>query len=137
MLPVFPSGLVTLLHTPRGARECDVLVVEDDPILRRSVAQTLEDEGYRVVGARDGVDALRVLGRCSPWLILLDIWLPRMNGPEFVSELRDRGADVKIVVMTAAQHARRWATALGADAILAKPFESFELVDLVAQQRPS
>jgi two-component system response regulator MprA len=113
-----------------------VLVVDDDPILRRSIAETLQESGYRVIGARDGVDALRVLSRTAPWLILLDIYLPMMNGADFVRELRQRGITTRIVVITASRDASAWAERLEAADFLRKPFEMVDVLQAVERYRP-
>src|SRR5689334_626436 len=68
-----------------------VLVVDDDPGIRESVTEVLSTEGYRVLEAADGVEALNRLdgldGRC---VVLLDLAMPRMNGLELLSELSGR-----------------------------------------------
>jgi CheY-like chemotaxis protein len=119
-----------------GSAVVDILIVEDEPSLRRAVAEALSDEGYRVTGARDGVDALRVLAHTRPWLILLDMRLPVMDGRDFVREIRNRGIGSKIVVMTGSQDARRMARELDADAYIAKPFELDDLIEIIDRHRP-
>jgi len=76
----------------------DVLVLEDDPVLRRTVAFSLHAEGYRVIGARDGIDALHVLESALPRGGLLGLQLPAMDGVAFVNEIRARGIDPAIIV---------------------------------------
>ncbi|HYN87372.1 MAG TPA: response regulator, partial [Ardenticatenaceae bacterium] len=68
-----------------------VLVVEDDVGLQETLAAVLEFEGYEVLIARDGIEALEVLGNGIPGLILLDLMMPRMDGFAFVKELQLRG----------------------------------------------
>jgi DNA-binding response OmpR family regulator len=118
------------------ARPYDILIVEDDPTLRHLVAESLESDGYRVVGARDGADALQVLDRVIPWLILLDIRMPVMKGEAFAHEVRRRRVDTKIVVMTAGLDAERLAAEAGADDYLAKPFQMAQLFACVKRHRP-
>jgi len=77
-----------------------------------------------------------VLETASPWLILLDIYLPIMNGPAFAQEARERGISARILVMTARSSASEWAEEVDADGYLAKPFEIAELLDAVARHRP-
>src|SRR5436190_12173289 len=92
-----------------------VLVVDDEPDLLEIVATVLADEGYRVLTARDGLEALQALTRELPGLILLDMKMPRMNGWEFAREFRAQYDDqIPIVVLTAAQDAQRRASEIGA-----------------------
>ena len=136
-----PTSNAVFVHNEIGPRagvnlrKFDVLVVEDDPVLRRTIAFSLQSEGYQVMGARDGVDALRVLESGRPWLILLDLRLPGMNGADFAEEARARGIRCRIAVVTGSRDAREAAQEVGADDYLAKPFEVDDLVDLVHRQR--
>mgnify|MGYP001595829188 CR=1 FL=1 len=112
-----------------------VLVVDDDTALRRSVAQVLEDEGYEVVHATDGLAALDRVAENRPDLILLDVLMPNMNGRQVLEKLRqDRDtADIPILVMSAVSgiEANR-SMALGASDIESKPFDLDELLNTVA-----
>ena len=119
----------------RQAKAFDVLIVEDDPVLRRTIAFSLQAEGFFVMGARDGVDALRVLETATPWLILLDLRLPGMNGADFAAEVRARGIPSRIAVVTGTREAREAAQEIGAVDYLAKPFDVDDLVDLVYRHR--
>ncbi|MBT8495143.1 MAG: response regulator, partial [Deltaproteobacteria bacterium] len=122
---------------PLGAR-CDsllsrvevtggrVLVVDDDVSLRQSVAQVLEDEGYTVDHAPDGVSALSRVAENRPDLILLDVLMPNMNGRQVLERLRrdQETADIPILVMTAVSGLEtNQSMALGASDIVEKPFD--------------
>ena len=100
-----------------------ILLVEDDRDLRDSIKEALEDEGYAVVGATDGVDAIEHLrtGGALPRLILLDLMMPRMNGYQFrEAQLANPSwASIPVVVLSA--DPRPKAGALGATAHLRKP----------------
>jgi len=111
-------------------------VVEDDPSTRRAYAEALQASGYRVAAARDGSDALRVLDRATPWLILLDVRLPVMGGVEFANEVRRRGIHTRILVMTGGNDASHWANEIKADGYLTKPFRVKELIESVARFGP-
>jgi CheY-like chemotaxis protein len=80
-----------------------VLVVEDDPDTRNLLCKKLELEGWSVTSAEDGQAALRCVAERRPALILLDLMMPRMNGFEFIAELRKVGSwrSIPIVVVTA------------------------------------
>jgi two-component system, OmpR family, response regulator len=114
---------------------CDVLVVDREPVLRRVTAETLQEAGYRVIAARDGADALRVLEFASPWLVLLDVPLPVMGGAEFAQELRRREIQMRILVVGAGD-VGRWADEINADGRLMKPFTPTQLLAEVNRLRP-
>lgn len=110
-----------------------VLVVDDDPDIRRVLTEVLEDEGYRVITASDGQRALDLIGAETPGLVLLDLQMPILNGWEVLARLREQHVPVPVVFMTAGMRARDEAQLHGADGYLAKPFDLFELVRVVAR----
>jgi len=112
-----------------------ILVVEDDTSILEMVMQILRAEGYPVVGAKNGVEGLAECDRRPPSLILLDMRMPRMDGWEFAAALRTRGIASPVVVMTAADNAKRWADEVGADGYVVKPFEFLELLASVEKHR--
>jgi CheY-like chemotaxis protein len=117
------------------AGESPILVVEDDVSILDMVLQILRAEGYPVVGAKNGVEGLAQVDRRAPSLILLDMRMPRMDGWEFAAALRSRGVASPVVVMTAADNAKRWADEVRADGFVMKPFEILELLASVAKHR--
>lgn len=108
-----------------------VLVVDDDEGILDFVVMSLEFHGYATESARDGAEALEVVERARPGLVLLDMRMPVMDGWGFARALAERGIDVPVVVMTAAQDARRWAEEIGADDYIEKPFDIRKLIDAV------
>lgn len=114
---------------------CEVLVVDDDPSILATVSEILKDEGIRVATATNGREALQILERVKPWVVLLDMRMPIMDGWTFARAARDRGVEVPILVMTAAQDARGWAAEINADGYLAKPFDLGDLLDAVERFR--
>ena len=105
-----------------------VLVVDDDRAILEMVTWALADEGYTVLSAAHGAEALDVVRREPPSVILLDMTMPVMDGWEFSRQLRalyDR--KIPIICMTAARDARSRSDDIGAEGLLAKPFD---LVDL-------
>ncbi|HLG69861.1 MAG TPA: response regulator [Chloroflexota bacterium] len=115
-----------------------VLVVDDDSSIVSTVSAVLQEEGYAVTTANDGQAALRKLDQELPALVLLDMRMPVMDGWQFAQEIKRRGIEVPIVVMTAAQDAQRWAVEIGADGYVAKPFDIDELLGVVERhQKPA
>ena len=96
----------------------------------------LEFEGYTVVRAGNGAEGLAAIERAHPALVLLDMRMPVLNGWDFARLLRERGIQVPVLVMTAAQNARRWAEEIGAAGYVAKPFHVDDLLAAVAAHLP-
>jgi CheY-like chemotaxis protein len=112
-----------------------ILVVDDDVLLRSSVAAVLADEGYEVDLAGDGVDALAKILANPPDVILLDVLMPRMNGKALLETLHSTAgtACIPVLVMTALHGFESSRTiALGATDLVEKPFDIDELLNKVA-----
>jgi two-component system response regulator MprA len=108
-----------------------VLVVDDDPAIRRALERALSAEGYGVALAEDGKQALeRVAFEPEPDVLLLDLGLPDVDGVKIVERLRADGNEIPILVLTARQALTDRVAGLdaGADDYLAKPFELDELL---------
>jgi CheY-like chemotaxis protein len=110
-----------------------ILVVDDSPSVRRVVSGMLKNAGWAVQAARDGVEALEILGRERPAAVLLDIEMPRMDGYELIATIRsqDMYRNLPLIVLTsraATKHKQR-ADQLGADAYLVKPYQDEQLIN--------
>jgi two-component system chemotaxis response regulator CheY len=116
--------------------ERPILVVDDDPTILATVSEVLDMEGYDVVTATNGAEALVAVDQSVPSLVLLDMRMPVLDGWGFMRAVRERGLTLTVVVMTAAADARRWGREIGAEGVLAKPFDIDELVRAVQQWRP-
>jgi DNA-binding response OmpR family regulator len=105
-----------------------ILVVDDEPTLRETLAEALDADGYRVVTAGDGREALARFRAEPPDLVLLDIMLPELSGIEVCRIIR-RESDVPIVMLTArdAELDKVVGLELGADDYVTKPFSLREL----------
>jgi len=109
-----------------------ILVIDDEPEILSTVATILEFEGYEVEQAANGAQGLESLERITPSLVLLDMRMPILNGWDFMRIVKERGMKLPVVVMTAAQDARRWAQEVGASGYIAKPFDVDDLLTTVA-----
>lgn len=113
-----------------------VLVVGDDPELRTIYQEVLSDGGFKVVAARDGLDALEILdGGAMPCVMVLDLRMPRMSGWELADRLHADGRwrHVPLIVVAAYYRIAEEAERLGAHAWLQKPIDLSRLVGAVEE----
>jgi len=116
------------------ANACDILLVDDEPVIRNVLALALQREGYSVRSATDGRQALAVLAWQTVRLIVTDIFMPGTDGFEFLTQLR--GHSLPIIAVSGgfavdADLYPRVARHLGATHLLAKPFGLQEFLALV------
>ena len=106
-----------------------VLIVDDDAALLEVMSIVLSSEGYRVVTATDGAEALREVGREGLDLVVLDVMLPRISGFEVLKKIREK-SDVPVVMLTAKSQSvdKVVGLELGADDYITKPFDTKELL---------
>lgn len=112
-----------------------ILVVDDDPEILAMLRDFLESEGLAVRTAANGAEALEALDEVMPALILLDMRMPVLDGWAFAKRFHERALTYPIVVMTAAESARRWAEEIGATGYIAKPFDVNELLETIERHR--
>ena len=110
-----------------------LLVVDDDLDIVQTLGLCLRAEGYRVLLARNGLEALELLSPEMPAAILLDLMMPVMDGWQFAQELRRLGHRTPLLVLSADQAVERHAGALEASSHLGKPFDLDELLGKVRQ----
>lgn len=112
-----------------------ILIVEDEKELVELITFRLEGEGFHVLTAFDGVEALATVEKERPDLILLDILMPKMNGYEVCRRLKadERYRDIPIIYLTAKaqEEEMKAAIEMGADAYIAKPFEPADLIGTI------
>lgn len=130
-----PAGNMARPRAGGDGQHDTVLVVDDDTSILDTVSSILSGEGYLVVSAATGEEALAAVARKQPALILLDMRMPVMDGWAVARALREQGNKVPIVVMTAAESAKRWADEVGAEGYLAKPFGLDDLLATVDRFR--
>jgi DNA-binding response OmpR family regulator len=109
-----------------------LLIAEDEALLRSSLREYFEREGFRVKVAEDGVTALSMLSQVDPDLIILDVQLPRMDGLEVCREVRRQmGTGAGIIMISGIRREmvdRVVGLEMGADVYMTKPFETRELL---------
>ncbi len=136
--------------TVKAAKKVDVvtakpraLVVDDSLTMRKVLGRLLEREGYEVLLAKDGMDAMQVLQESTPDIILTDIEMPRMDGFGLARNIRDdaRTANTPLIMIssrTADKH-QNLAKEIGVDAFFGKPVQDDELIgkvnELIAKQQ--
>ena len=108
-----------------------VLVVDDDPSILATVSELLDLEGYPFETATNGAEALSILQRVRPSVVLLDMRMPVLDGWGFCTAMRQSGTSIPVVVMTAAQDARQWAEEIGAAGYVAKPFDLTDILSAI------
>ena len=110
-----------------------VLVVDDDPAIRDVIAAALAEEGYEVVTATNGREALEQIHTQPPSAVLLDLNMPVMNGWQVADQVKASGLSVPLVFMTAGDRARAEAARHQVAGYLPKPFGLSLLLDCVEQ----
>jgi CheY-like chemotaxis protein len=114
-----------------------ILIVEDNAVTQRVLGLTLRSEGYQVVLAGDGIEALKRLEEIPVGLALVDILMPRMDGMALLRHLRaqERFSSLAVIMLTACgqEQYRSAALSLGADGFLNKPSSSRELLETVGR----
>jgi CheY-like chemotaxis protein len=117
-----------------------ILVVDDEEMLRDSLVEFLEDNGYRAVGAGDGREALDKLRSFAkrPCVILLDLMMPVLDGKAFrEQQLRDPAlAPIPVIVLSAYRDVGTWARDLSVDHCFPKPLKLPALLDAVRKHCP-
>jgi chemotaxis protein histidine kinase CheA/CheY-like chemotaxis protein len=118
------------------ARRARVLVVDDSLSVRRAVATLLQDQGYEVALARDGLEAAKQMEAARPDVLLTDLEMPNMNGLELAMHVRSRAELVALPIIMITSRSmdkhRRQAMSAGVDVYLTKPYTDFELLQHVA-----
>lgn len=115
------AGMQSTLPPPPNATT--VLIADDEPTILAVMKSALEDTGFHVVTATNGVDVVRLAEQIHPAAVILDINMPKLGGAGAITAMRARGMRAPIAVMTAGANAERWARALGVHSFLEKPFE--------------
>src|SRR6266550_5177737 len=123
------------LESMTDLRPRSVLIAEDDPGISRMMKLVLEEEGFVVTIARDGAEALALVGSLNPDVLLLDLRLPVLNGEEVASSIRSLPADArpKVLLTSASSRLKEISEQIGADGFVQKPFELDDLIAATQQ----
>ena len=118
-------------------RDADlILIVEDDPVVRIDLSATLTEHGYRIAQAADGREALELTRDAHPQLVLTDIYMGYVDGLQFIRSLRQSRVTTPVIAMSGhdlRDDVLKIAQRIGADAVLAKPIQVFELIEVVSE----
>lgn len=126
------------LNPPKILAGRIVLIIEDDPIMLRNLAQWFEQAGCRVMVAHDGDEGLAQFNTLRPNAVVTDIIMPNREGVETLMAIKNLDPDVKILAISGggrlgSTDLLRTARGLGADAVMAKPFRSTDVVAAVSR----
>jgi DNA-binding response OmpR family regulator len=114
-----------------------ILVVDDEPFILRSLTYVLEREGFAVLSARDGAEALTVAKREKPDLVYLDVMIPKKNGFDVLAEIRATPelSHTRVILLTAKgqESDREHGLELGCDDYMTKPFSPMKIVERARQ----
>jgi len=136
LLPAAETDTASVNAAASGAAEGRgeaVLVVEDEPLVRELAARTLRESGYVVYEAADGIEALEKLPAILPiQLVVCDLAMPRMNGPELISRMRERYATLPVLLISGLpDQAGLRSGCVEGQAVLLKPFSPGALAQAV------
>ena len=105
-----------------------ILVIDDEAIVRKTIRMALEGQGYEIFEAGNGIDGLKLAASKSPKLAIIDILMPDKDGLETILELKRTSPELKFLVMSGGGRTRNTeflaiAVKLGADDFMKKPFD--------------
>lgn len=112
-----------------------ILVIDDDPAIQNLIEIYLKNEGFQVIKAGDGLEALEILAKMDVHLVLLDVMMPRMDGIEACLKIREK-KEIPVIMLSAKTEDmdKIHGLSVGADDYITKPFNPLELVARVKSQ---
>lgn len=135
MLHAYGQQMIPSQSAPAPGYANDVLIIDDSPSIRHSVATVLSRAGYAVRMARDGIEAIDEITRLKPRLVILDVEMPRLNGYDLLLVLREHTPfqTIRVIMLTsrAGEAHRAYALQQGAQDYLVKPCADDLLLDAV------
>ena len=114
----------------------NILIVDDDDSVRKTLRRILEREGYAVVDCANGQEALRAVSEHGPDLVITDVYMPEMDGIEFLTSLRENDPDLPVLAVSGGARVSpdfvlEDASQLGADAVMSKPYQIDQMRQMV------
>jgi DNA-binding response OmpR family regulator len=124
------------LTPEESAASSEILVIDDDVLVLDTIVQVLQNSGYRVSGAADGREGIAIFRSGHPDLVITDIIMPVKEGIEVIRAIRRERPAVKIIAISGGGRGGNlnyleMARAMGANDVIAKPFDADELVERV------
>jgi CheY-like chemotaxis protein len=118
-----------------------ILVVDDDEKILRLIEALLIPHGYKVILAHNGQEALTAMANVIPDLVLMDIFMPKMDGYTALGEIKNdaktRGVPVVMVTAVGQELNKKLAETMGAAGYITKPFKSAELLEVITRLLPT
>ena len=110
-----------------------ILICDDDESILNILCLVLKNFGFNVISERNSPNVFSMIDRDRPDLLLLDLWMPALNGDEVIRDLKNNPAtrSIPIILISASPEAKSVAAETGADGFLAKPFHLQELVGMI------
>ena len=142
-LPMLPVSLSSRSNQGKLMPPCSILIVDDESGIRELLGMILESAGFTVVAAGDGIEAPKIMASKHIDIVITDLLMPERDGIEFITEIRQKFPDVKIVAMSGGGHIARdsylrIAKNFGAHCLLEKPFSQagvMEAIETVQKMR--
>ncbi|SER18671.1 chemosensory pili system protein ChpA (sensor histidine kinase/response regulator) [Nitrosomonas sp. Nm51] len=135
-----PVSDIISRSTEREKPAATVLVVDDSLTVRKVTSRLLEHEGYNVLTAKQGLEAIETISDIKPDIIFADLEMPKMNGFEFIQRVRSNPdtAQIPIIVITSrtAEKHRKMALELGANEFMGKPYKEDDLLNHISHYIP-
>lgn len=112
-----------------------ILIVDDEPLVRRSLGRALKSKGHEILEAEDGLQGLQMWREQKPDLVFLDVLMPKMTGPQVLAEAGpQRSGKVILISAFSGEHNMETALQMGADLFIPKPFEDIFSIVTVAEK---
>jgi DNA-binding response OmpR family regulator len=131
--PVHTETLMAKVMKAEKSVPGPILIVDDEELLRSLLRRILEREGFRVIVAESGTEALEMLGKTRVGLVISDIVMPEMNGIQLIGHIKKRFPSLPVLLVTghASEYSKRNAVSAGADGYISKPFHGTEITERV------
>ena len=110
-----------------------ILICDDDEGIIKILCLILKNFGFSIISEKNSLNIFSMIERSQPDLLLLDLWMPALNGDEIIRNLKSKPAtrNIPIILISASPGANSLAAETGADGFLAKPFQLNELIGLI------